>query len=64
MRLLLIHGDMVAIYEKRERLAVFAGASQLDNSSAEQLRLASRKSIMETPIGENNGNQETPPSAA
>ena len=66
MRLLMIQGDMVAVYENRTRLAVFAGALQLDSTSAEQLRLASRKSILETPIEESNhGNQDqTPPSAA
>lgn len=66
MRLLMIQGDMVAIYENRTRLAVFAGASEFDPTSAEQLRLASRKSILETPIEENtHGNQDkTPPSAA
>lgn len=66
MRLLMIQGDMVAIYENRTRLAVFAGALQLDSTSAEQLRLASRKSILETPIEESNhGNKDqTPPSAA
>lgn len=66
MRLLKIEGDSVAVYEGRTRLAVFAGASGLDTDSAEQLRLASRKSILETPIGDEHGqqHQEAPPPAA
>jgi hypothetical protein len=40
MRLLLIQGDMVAIYERRNQLAVFSGALSLDPTTAEQTRLA------------------------
>ena len=40
MRLLLIQGDMVAIYERRKQLAIFSGALQLDRDTAEQTRLA------------------------
>jgi hypothetical protein len=40
MRLLLIQGDMVAIYERRKQLAVYSGAKSLDRDSAEQTRLA------------------------
>jgi hypothetical protein len=40
MRLLLIQGDMVAIYERRKQLAVYAGAKGLDRETAEQTRLA------------------------
>lgn len=66
MRLLVIQGDLVAVYEGNKRLAVFAGASGLDRESAEQLRLASRKSIMTTPIGDEHGHEEveTPSPAA
>lgn len=39
MRLLLIQGDMVAIYEGRKQLAVYSGAKSLDRDSAEQTRL-------------------------
>lgn len=52
MRLLVIQGDMVAVYEGRTRLAVFAGALQIDKPSAEQLRLASAKTMQEMPIEE------------
>jgi hypothetical protein len=52
MRLLLIQGDFVAVYENRKRLAVFAGAKQIDKASAEQLRLASAKTLLEAPIEE------------
>ena len=45
IRLLLIQGDFVAIYEGRKRLAIYAGAKQLDRDTAEQTRLASAKSI-------------------
>lgn len=40
MRLLLIQGDMVAIYERRKQLATFSGALQLERDTAEQTRLA------------------------
>jgi hypothetical protein len=40
MRLLLIQGDHVAIYENRKQLAIYQGASGLDTDSAEQTRLA------------------------
>ena len=39
MRLLLIQGDMVAIYERRRQLAVYSGALGLDDHLAEQTRL-------------------------
>lgn len=52
MRLLIIQGDMVAVYEGRTRLAVFAGATQIDRESAEQLRTASAKSMQDMPIEE------------
>lgn len=52
MRLLLIQGDLVAVYEGKKRLAVFAGAKQIDKESAEQLRLASTKTLTEAPIEE------------
>lgn len=50
MRLLLIQGDFVGIYEGRKQLAVYAGAKQLDRESAEQARLASTKSIEQEPV--------------
>lgn len=40
MRLLLIQGDMVAIYDRRKQLAIFSGAKSLDRDTAEQTRLA------------------------
>jgi len=40
MRLLLIQGDMVAIYDRRKQLAIFSGAKHLDRDTAEQTRLA------------------------
>jgi hypothetical protein len=64
MRLLLIQGDLVAVYEGSKSLAVFAGATGLDLKSAEQLRLASRKSLSDQPIGEQHGSEETTQPAA
>ena len=52
MRLLVIQGDLVAVYENRKRLAVFAGAKQIDKESAEQLRLTPTKTLVEAPIEE------------
>lgn len=52
MRLLLIKGDLVAVYENKKRLAVFAGAKQFDKESAEQLRLTPTKTLQDTPIEE------------
>lgn len=50
MRLLLIQGDYVGIYEGRKQLAVYAGAKELDLETAEQTRLASAKSIAQEPV--------------
>lgn len=52
MRLLLIQGDYVGIYEDRKQLAVYVGAKQLDKETAEQTRLASSKSIASEPVQE------------
>lgn len=52
MRLLLVQGDYVAVYEGRRQLAVFAGALQMDLESAEQLRLASIDAIESAPTEE------------
>lgn len=40
MRLLLIQGDVCAVFDGRNRLAVFEGAKSLDRNAAEQVRLA------------------------
>ena len=53
MRLLLIQGNFVGVYEDRKRLAVFAGAKGLDRESAEQLRLTPRQALESAPIEEN-----------
>jgi hypothetical protein len=45
VRLLLIQGDLVGVYEDRQCLAVYAGATQLERESAEQLRLAPRAEL-------------------
>lgn len=55
MRLLMIQGDLVGVYEGNKRLAVFAGAKEFDRESAEQLRLASRQEIDNTPVEAPNG---------
>lgn len=44
-RLLLIQGDFAAIYEGRQRLAVFAGASNATLDNVEQVRLMSKEEI-------------------
>jgi hypothetical protein len=50
LRLLRIEGDLVAVYEGRRRLAIFAGARQLDRESAETLRLTPEATILAQPI--------------
>lgn len=50
MRLLLIQGDFVSVYDGRRRLAVFAGAQDLDRESAEQLRLVPAMTLLNTPV--------------
>lgn len=47
MRLLLIQGNHVAIYDDRKQLAVFEGAQHLDTESAEQTRLAKLKPVIQ-----------------
>lgn len=61
MRLLLIQGDLVGVYEGNKRLAIFAGASQFDRETAEQLRLASRQEIESTPVENPNEPSEVHP---
>jgi hypothetical protein len=52
MRLLLIQGDYVGIYEDRKQLAVFAGALQLSAEDAEYFRNVSRRKIQDALIEE------------
>ncbi len=40
MRLVLIQGDACAVFEGRERLAIFEGAKALDQDTVEQVRRA------------------------
>lgn len=40
MRLVLIQGNMCAVYEGRKQLAIYEGASELDTESVEILRRA------------------------
>jgi hypothetical protein len=54
MRLLLIQGDHVAIYEGRKQLAIYIGAKSLDAESAEQTRLAKQRPM---PLPQENTNE-------
>lgn len=56
MRLLMIQGDFVGIYEVRarkvQRLGIFAGAKQLDVDSAENVRRMPKSAIEAAPVEE------------
>jgi len=67
MRLLMIQGDHVGVYEAGttdrryiKQLAIFAGADQLDAESAEQLRLTPKRKLEAAPLEKEglNGSSE------
>jgi len=51
-RLLLIQGDLVAVYDGKEQIAVFGGAKLLDKESAEQLRQVPTAKLKAVPVAE------------